>query len=35
MERQYKISEVANIYGVTVQAVYKWIRQDKIKLTES
>ena len=35
MERQYKISEVAKIYGVTVQAVYKWINEGKVKITET
>ena len=35
MEKQYKVREVANIYGVSVQAVYKWINEGKIKCTET
>jgi excisionase family DNA binding protein len=27
----YKVSEVARIFGVTPQAVYKWIDEEKVK----
>lgn len=27
----YKVSEVAKIFGVTPQAIYKWIDEEKVK----
>jgi excisionase family DNA binding protein len=28
----YKVSEVARIFGVSPQAVYKWIDEEKVKV---
>ena len=33
LEKLLKIKEVAEYYSVTTQAVYKWIKQGKIKTT--
>ena len=35
MEKLYKIREVAAMYGVSVQAVYKWINEGKLKTTQT
>ena len=33
MEKLYTIKEVSEYFKVTVQAVYKWINEDKINVT--
>ena len=33
MEKQWKISDVAKFYGISNQAVYKWVNEGKIKTT--
>jgi len=35
MSKLLKIRDVALYYGVSVQAVYKWIKEGKVKVTET